>query len=95
MALVLQLPHDLEQVLLQQAKVQGVSPAGYVQSLLEKQLSWRIQKPKLSPEEFEAALDQLAQFSDQIPHLPDEAITRESMYKSPAEILGIKPSSSE
>ena len=81
MALVLQLPHDLEQVLLERAKVQGVSPAEYVQSLLEKQLLLHTDKPKLSLEEFIAHLDKLAQYSDQIPDLPDEAFTREGIYR--------------
>lgn len=81
MALVLQLPPDLEQMLQEQAKVKGVSPAEYVQSLLEKQLLPHTHKPKLSLEEFIAHLDQLAQYSDQIPDLPDEAFTREGIYR--------------
>jgi hypothetical protein len=35
----------------------------------------------LTREEVRAWLDRLAQFSDQIPQLPDEAFTRESFYQ--------------
>ena len=35
----------------------------------------------LSSEEWEAALDRMAQFSDKIPSLPGEAFTRDSLYR--------------
>lgn len=81
MALVLQLPHDLEQMLQEQAKAQGLSLAEYVQRLLEKQAILHAHVPKLSPEEFEANLDALTQFADKIPDLPDETFNRESIYR--------------
>lgn len=34
-----------------------------------------------SIEEFEKSLDRIAQFSDKIPALPDEAFSRESIYR--------------
>jgi len=34
-----------------------------------------------SLEEFEKTLDRIAQFSDEIPALPDEAFSRESLYQ--------------
>lgn len=36
---------------------------------------------RLTPEEWEAALDRMAQFSDKLPLLPDEAFSRESLYQ--------------
>ncbi len=36
---------------------------------------------RLSPDQWEAALDRMAQFSDRIPLLPDEAFSRESFYQ--------------
>lgn len=81
MALVLQLPPDLEQMLQAQADAQRLSLADYVKSLLEKQAALRTRVPKLSPEEFEANLDALTQFADKIPDLPDETFSRESIYR--------------
>lgn len=81
MALVLQLPPDLEQTLQEQAKAHGLSLAEYVQSLLEKQSTLHSRRPKLSPEQFEANLDALTQFADKIPDLPLEALSRESIYR--------------
>jgi len=36
---------------------------------------------ELSDEQFEAALDRMAQFSDKTPDLPIEAFSRESLYE--------------
>jgi hypothetical protein len=41
----------------------------------------RTQRMKLGLEEFEKSLDRIAQFSDRISALPDEAFSRESLYK--------------
>ena len=81
MALVLQLPHELEQMLQEQAKAQGLSLEQYIQTLLEKQAILRSHAPKLTLEEFEANLDALTQFADEIPDLPLEAFSRESIYR--------------
>ena len=79
MALILQLPPDLEESLSEQARVRGISLEQYIQSLLE-QLNPR-PKRRLTMEEFRAALDGLAEYSHKIPDLPDEAFTREGIYR--------------
>jgi hypothetical protein len=60
----------------------GVSVEDYVRELLVREAS---SNPRVSrfrtPEESRAWLDKLAQFSNQIPQLPDEAFTRESFYQ--------------
>lgn len=67
-----------------QAQAQGLTPESYVEKLVAEQAA----TPRgygaggrLTREEFEASLDRLAQFSDKIPLLPDEAFSRESMYE--------------
>ena len=80
MALILQLRPDLEETLSEQARARGLSLEEYVQSLLEQQL-YPSRKPRLTMEEFRAALDELAEYSHKIPDLPDEAFTREGIYR--------------
>jgi len=63
----------------------GSSPESYVERLIaektESTKSGIIRPRKLSREEFNAALDRLAQFSDKIPDLPIEAFSRASFYE--------------
>jgi hypothetical protein len=76
---------DEQAALLAQAKAQGVS----VDSLLRKAVLQIITaapevKPdpqQLSAEEWEKALDEWVESSPEIPHLPDEALRRESIYR--------------
>jgi hypothetical protein len=81
MALILQLPPNLEESLRTQARAEGLSLEQYVQALLEKQLAPVPREEDLTLEQFEAALDSIAMHSDKIPHLPLEALTREAIYK--------------
>ncbi len=53
----------------------------YVQSLIEGAAAGS-ESPPLSVEEFDAALDELAERSEQLPVLPPEAYTREGIYGS-------------
>ena len=80
MALILQLRPDLEESLTEQARARGLSVEQYIQTLLEQQLVSKPQ-PEISLEQFEAALDAVAAHSHKVPHLPLEALTRESIYK--------------
>ena len=80
MALILQLRPDLEENLVEQARAQGLSLEAYIESLLERQLVPETGEQRLSLEEFEAQLDALGEFSDKIPELPLEALTREGIY---------------
>ena len=60
----------------------GLTPQSYIEDLLAEQVSQKAAaSPKLTLEEFDAALDELAQYSDKIPSLPDEALSRESFYQ--------------
>jgi len=82
MAFFIQLKPELEQSLAAQARARGLSVEQYIQTLLEQQLAFKPQ-PEVSLEQFEAALDAVAVHSHKIPHLPLEALTRESIYKDP------------
>jgi hypothetical protein len=65
-----------------QVRLRGLTPQTYVERLLAEQVSQQMTaSPALSLEEFDAALDELAQFSDKIPSLPDAALSRESFYQ--------------
>jgi hypothetical protein len=63
----------------------GSTPENYVEKLIaEKTASPQtgIIRPRAKTrEEFNAALDRLAQFSDKIPDLPIEAFSRSSFYE--------------
>ena len=80
------LTEDEQAALLAQAKAQGVS----VDSLLRKAVLQIITaapevKPDpqqhLSTEEWQEALDEWIESSPEVPHLPDEALRRESIYR--------------
>jgi hypothetical protein len=65
--------------LLARARAQGMMLDAYVQSLVEGAAA-EPQSPPLSDAEFEAALDELAKGSENLPIFPPEAYTRESIY---------------
>jgi len=68
-----------------QAIAGGSTPESYVEKLIAERATSAqsgIIRPKARTlEEFNAALDRLAQFSDKIPELPIEAFSRASFYE--------------
>jgi hypothetical protein len=65
-----------------QVQSSGLTPQSYVEHLLAEQVSLKMAVfPKLSLEEFDASLDELAHYSDKVPSLPDAALSRESFYQ--------------
>ena len=78
------LTEEEQSALLAQANAQGVS----VDSLLRKAVLQIIAAPphglleqQLSPEEFEKAFEEMAEMiPDSVPTIPDEALSRESIY---------------
>jgi predicted DNA-binding protein len=81
MSLTLQLDPEMERRLAAQAQARGVSTATYIQRILERQLAHTTIEHKLSGEEFEAALDAMTVYSDKIPALPLDALTRDEIYR--------------
>ena len=80
MALILHLSPDLEETLATEARDRGLSLDDYVRTLLEHRFVPK-REQKMTLEEFEAILEDLAEFSDKIPELPPEAFTREGIYR--------------
>jgi hypothetical protein len=74
---------EIEAQLLAEARANGVEPSVYAGTVIER--AYRqgngMRKAPRSPQEIRVWLDSLAQFSDRIPQLPDEAFTRESFYQ--------------
>jgi hypothetical protein len=65
------------------ARAQGVSLATYLQTVIE-QIAALESSGEGSLEEFEAGMDALAEGSEQLPVLPPEAYSRESIYEDEA-----------
>ncbi len=79
MEIRIDLTPQMEAGLSAQAQTQGMSLDAYVQSVIE-QIAAQRSPADLSLEDFEAGLDELAAESDDLPVLPAEAYTRESIY---------------
>jgi hypothetical protein len=69
----------IDDIVLSQAEVRGMDVSAYVADLLERAADSA--PKKLSPESLRRTLDEIAQFSHKIPLLPDEALSRESLYQ--------------
>ena len=82
MIITINIKPEIEAELARQAQVRGMDVTAYAASLLED--AAKPSQPQVddrSLEEFERSLDRMAQFSDKIPALPDEAFSRESIYR--------------
>ena len=81
MAFTFQLDPEMESRLAEQARVRRVSIADYIQQILERHAAVQNSAHKLTDEEFEAALNAMAVYSDKIPVLPLEALMRDEIYR--------------
>ena len=81
MAIILNLPPEVEASLTAQARTLGLPLNAYVQSLLQQQAALGGAAQTLSLDQFEAELDALAQGSERLPYLPLEALARENIYQ--------------
>jgi hypothetical protein len=79
----IKLKPEIEARLVADAHAEGVEPSVYAGSLIERVYVHEngTRRPPRKPEDVRAWLDALAQFSDKIPQLPDEAFLRESFYQ--------------
>lgn len=77
MELTIKVPDELAA----QAEARGLRAEEYAEQILAREAAAHASevRPPRTPEEIEAWLDSLAQFSDKIPELP-EVITREWIY---------------
>jgi coenzyme F420-reducing hydrogenase delta subunit len=78
-----ELKPEVEARLVADALANGVEPAVYAGAVIERAYhpDNGSRKASRSPQEVRAWLDSLAQFSDKIPQLPEEAFKRESFYQ--------------
>ena len=79
----MQITVDVPEQVAAKAAALGVSVEDYVRGLVLRDSPPVVKAyaPPRTREEIRAWLDKMAQFSDLIPQLPDEAFTRESFYQ--------------
>ena len=79
MKLTLEIPDELAS----QAKARGIPVEAYVQGLIEQAVPAPDERArrKWTRAEVRAWLDEMAQFSDEIPPMPGETFSREMIYQ--------------
>jgi hypothetical protein len=81
MAIIVDIKPEVQEELTRQAAARGVEVGVYAASLLEGAAGVTAGPKTLSQSQLENTLRELAQFSHKIPLLPDEAFSRESLYR--------------
>jgi len=82
MTITVEIGDELGGKLAAEAQARGLDVPAYARTLLEQAAQPGRRQPKdRNLEEFEKTLDRIAQFSHKIPRLPDEALSRESLYQ--------------
>jgi hypothetical protein len=81
MSIIIHIKPEVETELTRQAAAHGVGLDAYAVTLLEEAAQTGAASKKLSPDQLDRTLQELAQFSHKIPVLPDEAFSRESLYQ--------------
>jgi post-segregation antitoxin (ccd killing protein) len=81
MTITINIKPEVEAELARQAEVRGMDVPAYATTLLEAAARPPRAAKSRTLEEFERTLDRIAQFADEIPALPDEAFSRESLYQ--------------
>ena len=79
MTATLELNPEVEQQVLAQAQAAGLTVEAYLLSVIQAAAS-PVPGERASLEEFEAAMDQMAECLDNVPVLAPEATSRESIY---------------
>jgi hypothetical protein len=72
---------EVQAELARQALAHGRAVEAYAASLLEGAIRHPADAGRLSMDRLENTLREMAEFSHKIPVLPDEALTRESLYR--------------
>ena len=78
-SITVSLEPELEARLVARARAQGMSLDAYLRTVVEQAAATEAPS-KVSPEEFEAGLDALAEGCENLPVLPPDAYRRESIY---------------
>ena len=81
MTITVDIRPEVQAELARQAAAQGRAVEAYAASLLEEAAHLPAGANRLSQDRLEETLREMAQFSNKIPSLPDEAFARESLYR--------------
>jgi hypothetical protein len=81
MTIIIDIRPEIQAELSRQAAAHGVGLDVYAVSLLEEAAHVPAGSKTLSQSQLDNTLRELAQFSHKIPLLPDEAFSRESLYR--------------
>jgi hypothetical protein len=81
MTLVIEIKPEVQAELSRQAAAHGVDIAAYAASLLEEAAQLPSPGKRLNQGELDETLRELSQFSQKIPLLPEEAFSRENLYR--------------
>lgn len=79
MTITVDIRPEVQAELARQAAAHGRAVEAYAASLLEEAV--HLPASRLDQDRLENTLREMAQFSHKIPALPDEAFTRESLYR--------------
>ena len=81
MSIIINIKPEVQAALTRQAAEHGVDLDTYAGTLLEEAAHVGAASKKMSADQLEGTLQELAQFSNKIPVLPDEALSREGLYQ--------------
>jgi hypothetical protein len=81
MAILIDLKPEVQTELTRQAAAHGIDITAYAASLLEQAAHIPARSKMFSQDQLDRTLQEIAQFSDKIPSLPDGALSRESLYQ--------------
>jgi hypothetical protein len=81
MTITVDIAPEVQAELARQAAARGRGVEAYVASLLEEAVRLPTGPDRLSGDRLESTFREIAEFSHKIPSLPDEALTRESLYR--------------
>jgi hypothetical protein len=81
MSIIIDIKPEVQEELSRQAAAHGVDIGAYAATLLEEAAHLAAGSKTLSQEQLDKTLQELAQFSQKIPLLPDAAFSRESLYQ--------------
>jgi hypothetical protein len=81
MTIIIDIRPEVQAELSRQAAAHGVDLGAYAATLLEEAATAAAGSKQLSQKQLDRTLEEIAQFSHKIPSLPDEAFSRESLYR--------------
>lgn len=81
MPITIKIKPEAQAELSRQAAAHGVQPEDLAATLLEEAVQLGATAKMLTRQRLDRTFQELAQYSNKIPHLPDEAITREGLYQ--------------